>query len=575
MLTKLTIHNFKRFDVAEIELANPVVFIGQNNSGKTTALQALTLWSIGAKRWAEKRQKSKAKERQGVPINRLDLVALPIPTSAMLWRDLSLRKQNPNGKSKSATESIKILIGVESVSEGKKWRCDLEFYYANDEVFYCNPTPESIDVVREAAQVQIAYLPPMSGLAANELRLDRGAINVRIGEGRTAEVLRNLCYQILNPENGTANGESERTWKKLSEALAKFFGVVLEKPRYVSERGEIQMSYRTAEKNGVSLDISSSGRGFQQVLLLLAYMYANPKAILLLDEPDAHLEILRQREVYKMLIDTAVEGQNQLVIATHSEVVLNEAQDRDVVVAFIGKPHRMKSAQQVKKALAAISYADYYQAEVNGWILYLEGATDLAVLQVFAKILNHPAGAVLERPFVHYIRNNTPKIAQDHFHGLREAYPNLVALALFDRLEKSLPEDPHIKLMMWTRREIENYFAFPETLKRFCETRTGGDLFDIPTDDAIRIMQESIEEIVPPIALKNRNDKWWRNTKMSDDFLERVFERYFERLRLPNTFRKTNYAQLAELLRPEEMDGEIKEKLDAIFEVASSVKQNA
>jgi hypothetical protein len=34
----------------------------------------------------------------------------------------------------------------------------------------------------------------MSGLAANETRLDPGAISVRLGEGRTAEVLRNLCY---------------------------------------------------------------------------------------------------------------------------------------------------------------------------------------------------------------------------------------------------------------------------------------------------------------------------------------------------------------------------------------------
>ena len=43
------------------------------------------------------------------------------------------------------------------------------------------------------------------------------------------------------------------------------------------------MSYR---ERGVSLDLSSSGRGLQQTLLILAYMYANPGAVLLLDEPD-------------------------------------------------------------------------------------------------------------------------------------------------------------------------------------------------------------------------------------------------------------------------------------------------
>ena len=55
MLTKLTIHNFKRFGEVEIELGNPVVFIGPNNSGKTSAMQALALWDLGFKRWNEKR----------------------------------------------------------------------------------------------------------------------------------------------------------------------------------------------------------------------------------------------------------------------------------------------------------------------------------------------------------------------------------------------------------------------------------------------------------------------------------------------------------------------------------------
>ena len=56
MLTNLTIRRFKRFGgEVEIELGNPVVFIGPNNSGKTSAMQALALWDIGLNRWNEKR----------------------------------------------------------------------------------------------------------------------------------------------------------------------------------------------------------------------------------------------------------------------------------------------------------------------------------------------------------------------------------------------------------------------------------------------------------------------------------------------------------------------------------------
>ncbi|MCY4505712.1 MAG: AAA family ATPase [Acidobacteria bacterium] len=55
MLTRLVIRNFKRFGEVEIDLGSPVVFIGPNNSGKTSAMQALALWDVGLKRWNEKR----------------------------------------------------------------------------------------------------------------------------------------------------------------------------------------------------------------------------------------------------------------------------------------------------------------------------------------------------------------------------------------------------------------------------------------------------------------------------------------------------------------------------------------
>ncbi len=62
MLTKLTVRNFKRFEEVEIELGNPVVFVGPNNSGKTTAMQALALWDVGLKQWLAKRSGRTAPE---------------------------------------------------------------------------------------------------------------------------------------------------------------------------------------------------------------------------------------------------------------------------------------------------------------------------------------------------------------------------------------------------------------------------------------------------------------------------------------------------------------------------------
>src|SRR5207247_5854337 len=127
------------------------------------------------------------------------------------------------------------------------------------------------------------------------------------------------------------------------------------------------------------------------------------------------LEILRQRQIYQLLTEAARDQGSQIIAASHSEVVLNEAADRDVVVAFVGKPHRIDDrGSQLLKSLKEIGFDQYYQAEQMGWALYLEGATDLAILQAFAERLDHPARALLERPFVHYVCHQPPS-ARNHF----------------------------------------------------------------------------------------------------------------------------------------------------------------
>ena len=80
---------------------------------------------------------------------------------------------------------VRGLITFESTSSsralvGKAWTCGLEFDYANPESFIAGlcgvgegKTPERMPIPEEAASTQIAFLPPMSGLAATETRLDK------------------------------------------------------------------------------------------------------------------------------------------------------------------------------------------------------------------------------------------------------------------------------------------------------------------------------------------------------------------------------------------------------------------
>jgi ABC-type lipoprotein export system ATPase subunit len=584
MLTRLTLRNFKRFKTAEIDLGKSVVLIGPNNSGKTTALQALALWEVGLRSWLAKRGgKASPEKRPGVAVNRRDLIAVPVPAANLLWRALHTRNvQTIEGKQR--TRNIRVDVIVEGVTADRAWQCGFEFDYQNEESFVCRPIRQTgyedvqvkdakfSDVPEEANAVRVAYLPPMSGLADREFIKQPGEIGFLVGQGQTAQVLRNMCFQIYSRED-------KSSWEAVVRHVLDLFGVKLNPPEYIAERSEILMDYEEKghDEGAVTLDLSSAGRGLQQTLLLLAHLYANPETVLLLDEPDAHLEILRQRQTFRLITEVAEQQGAQIIAASHSEVVLTEAAGRGKVIAFVGQPHTLNDrGNQVVKSLTDIGWEQYYQAEAAGWMIFVEGPTDLAILQAFAKTLEHPAAHLLERPFVHYVSTNLPHKARDLFYGLREAKPELVGIAIFDRINAELHEGTPLREMMWSRRELENYFCSENVLIGYARGERAYDLFE-RAESARRetAMRNAIREVASALETLGQPDPWSPDIKATDDFLDPLFRKFFKKLDLPISFRKADYHQLAKLLPASEIDEEIVLKLDAIVEVATRAKRDA
>ena len=393
MVTGIKIKNFKVLkDTDWLPLEGNVVLIGPNNSGKTTALQALALWNYGIQKWIEKKQKSKATIRPGAVINRKDLFAIPVSSSRSIWTNLFVlsSERDENGKIKG-TKNINIEIVVKGINDGKEWICGLEFRYDNEETIYVKPLHDLDNNIANAdiaflPNINVAFLPPMSGLKLEEEKLLFSTVEYRMGEGRTAEVLGNLCYQVLNPENEilARNRKPTEDWALMTEKLKKLFLIDLLKPE-LDNKGILRLKYVDVYSN--ELEMSSSGRGMQQIILLLAYILIKPNCIILLDEPDAHLEILKQEQVYELLSDIAQRKNSQLLIASHSEIILKKAAStNDVVIAFYphSTPKFYKHPKEILKALHTIGFEEYYLAQSNGWIFYLEGGTDLPIFKKFA-----------------------------------------------------------------------------------------------------------------------------------------------------------------------------------------------
>jgi hypothetical protein len=202
----------------------------------------------------------------------------------------------------------------------------------------------------------------------------------------------------------------------------------------------------------------------------------------------------------------------------------------------------------------------------------LEGPTDLAILQSFAKILKHPAAASLNRPAVHYVGNNVRAVTS-HFWGLREAYPSLVGIAVFDRLDRDLPRDLGPEGLQWRRREIENYLCSPESLLSFAKSQEPTDLVELASSAGSRqsAMEQAIAEVEQASQILGR-DIWSPDTKATDEALDPIFRRYFARLNMSVLFRKADYHSLTHHVPRSLIDPEVIEKLDAIVGIAGHAK---
>ena len=308
MIHTVNIRGFKRFGDVEFRLPGHVVLAGPNNTGKTTVLQAIASWSIALRRWREANDFNPRRGFTRVPIARQAFSAVPLRSFELLWR-------NRVNHSKSAME---IEIG-----HNDGWSITMEFIADSTEQIYVRPTATApVDKLR-ALDLPVVFIPPMTGIGIEEPVFQRSKIEHLLGLGRPGEVLRNLLVEA---------NRDEVAWGALQASIKSLFGYRLTPPDISGAHIVADYFPDDLSGGGPNLDIASAGSGFQQVLMLLAFLNARPRAVLLLDEPDAHLHVILQDAIYHELRSVSARQQSQLIVATHSEVVINSVEPRELCV---------------------------------------------------------------------------------------------------------------------------------------------------------------------------------------------------------------------------------------------------
>ncbi len=321
------------------------------------------------------------------------------------------------------SKKVKIQIIAEGVDkDGKDWNYGMELDYGNAEMAYCRPLDSEKEIPAEARNV--FHLPPLSGVQTQERKIELGAQRHIIGEGRPGEILRNLLLEV----------QEKGKWEELSKQVREMFRVHLESISFNSKADAYIFVYYRPESHWTgrgSLEIANGGSGFLQFLLLSAFMYVHPSSILLIDEPDSHMHVRLQQGMYDWLQKIACENRVQLLISTHSEVLINST-DTDYISTFFGsEPKQIRGSKgQIIKALKEISAVDILNAQNKKFVLFVEGDSDRRLLKSWADKTNHPVKKSLDDIFFVATNDNQIGVARDKFKSLK-----------IERIQKFLKED--------------------------------------------------------------------------------------------------------------------------------------
>lgn len=303
MLTKVRISNFKRIKEAELEIGPVTYIVGGNNSGKSSAIQAIHTAVTAAQVGRDRQQQV-------------------IPTSSLRYSPAAEFESIGHGRL------------LENKADGL--RAVVEFMSQND-----NPTEESgyrvtiyrgrnfdsIGVDRDPKQGRLAdriqdprklfsiYTPGLSGIPLREEYMSYASVFQRAAGGEANLVFRNIlrlideCNKLQELEVAVSDLIGERITFTIKADEKQDFHI------------KVKATIGTHDNNAVPVELW--GTGLLQVTQLYSYVILFEPSVFLVDEPDAHLHPSRQKLLAAAFEDISERYKCQIIATTHSEHLIS------------------------------------------------------------------------------------------------------------------------------------------------------------------------------------------------------------------------------------------------------------
>ena len=292
---------FKGISDASFDTSPINVFIGANNSGKSTLAQVIH-FSVGllqsievASRWGNKNDVT-------VSLSPTQLLYSPCSDLYALGQGGQLH-ESPN----SAINVSFVLDNGEKIDLSIRKGRNTNILVNIDNVL-------AAKTIANIANPFTIFSPGLAGIARNEEYISEGVLLRTIARGDANLVFRNILCRLHDKTHQVA-------WSQFMEDLRKLFPNIDIKVEYQSDTDDHIMVF--SEVGGTITPIELAGTGVLQAIQILAYVHYFHPSVIVLDEPDSHLHPNNQRLLCKLLQLVAEERDTQVFLTTHSRHVVD------------------------------------------------------------------------------------------------------------------------------------------------------------------------------------------------------------------------------------------------------------
>jgi len=523
-LEEILLQNFKGFKNYKLKLKQFNVLIGENNSGKTTLLQAIQLVYDSINFLFGKGEHPRFtgiswKSDLRPQISRLGVIDRDLLFFKKVPEGLQISAKWDNGLQMNFNTIQKDVFKFELLENGKSISNNI-----ND--------PHVQELIKSVYSIRAFLLPPVSTISPDEPFITRPDMDSRQAQGRYNETWRGNLFWTYNSGDKTVFDE-------FSESIRAYLPGSNVLPPRLSEDGTAKFIIEYSA-NSEKYDISSGGGGLRTLISLVSILKLAKASCILLDEPDAHLHSGLQRSIAEMLLDYAESQNVQIVIATHSPDIIDSVPLNSLlhIDRMQNEPSIPDNVGSVLVSLGAMTNSQAIAISGASTIINIEGNADKIVLTEFAKQNKEAFPPNLHARVVKAGKKNISEL-EHIYHGILDYLKIKIKIAAInDRDYDSLidvqedikkEEREGILLLTLGRKEIENYLldakAISEAINFQIQKRQSKSNEDSLSDvkSIQSIINESIEKYKETISYKLKPLirkgllKEWDDTKKEEE----------------------------------------------------------